>query len=45
MNIKRGQVWNVNLNPTRGEEFNKERPCVVVGNDDRVHCPCVSLFL
>ena len=34
MNIKRGQVWNVDLNPTQGAEINKERPCVVVGNDD-----------
>ena len=32
-NINRGQIWAVNLNPTRGAEMEKERPCVVVSSD------------
>lgn len=31
--IARGQVWNVNLNPTQGTEMQKIRPCVVVSGD------------
>lgn len=33
MRIKRGEVWQVRLNPTEGSEINIERPCVVVNND------------
>jgi mRNA interferase MazF len=33
MRIRRGEVWQVRLNPTQGSEINKERPCVVVNND------------
>lgn len=29
-NITRFQVWLVSLNPTKGREINKTRPCVVV---------------
>jgi len=28
--IKRGDIWLVNLDPTRGSEIQKTRPCVVV---------------
>lgn len=31
--IYRGQVWDVNLNPTLGAEIQKVRPCVVVSGD------------
>ena len=33
MTILRGQIWQVDLNPTRGAEIRKERPCVVVSSD------------
>ncbi|CAN5594531.1 type II toxin-antitoxin system PemK/MazF family toxin [soil metagenome] len=29
----KGEVWNVNLDPTRGHEQAKIRPCVVISND------------
>src|SRR5213594_156082 len=28
--IERGEVWWVNLDPTRGAEIRKQRPCVVI---------------
>ena len=31
MNLKRGDVYWVDLNPTRGSEIQKMRPCVLVG--------------
>lgn len=31
--IKRGEIWNVDLNPVIGQEINKIRPCVVVNTD------------
>ena len=35
MNVpQRGSVYLVSLNPTRGEEINKTRPCVVVSPDE-----------
>ena len=30
-NLKRGDVYWVNLDPTRGSEIRKTRPCVLVG--------------
>ncbi len=32
--IRRGQVFLVALNPTRGHEIQKTRPCVIVSPDD-----------
>ncbi len=32
--IRRGDVFLVNLSPTRGDEIQKTRPCVVVSPDD-----------
>jgi len=32
-NLKRGMVIDVNLDPTRGSETGKTRPCVIVTND------------
>jgi mRNA interferase MazF len=29
----RGEIWQVDLDPTRGSEANKQRPAVVVSND------------
>lgn len=33
MEIKRGQVYWINLNPTKGSEIKKQRPCVVIGEN------------
>lgn len=33
MEIKRGQIWLVNLDPTIGHEINKSRPAVIIQND------------
>ena len=32
--ITRFQVWLVSLNPTKGKEINKTRPCVVISPDE-----------
>ena len=31
--IKRGEIWYVNLEPTVGDEANKQRPCLIIQND------------
>jgi len=33
MNINRGEIWKVNLDPTIGAEIRKSRPVVVVSSD------------
>ncbi len=33
MKLERGMVIEVNLNPTKGSETGKNRPCVIVTND------------
>jgi len=33
MNINRGEIWSVNLDPTLGAEIRKTRPVVVVSSD------------
>jgi mRNA interferase MazF len=33
VNAKRGEVWLVNLNPTRGQEIQKTRPVVIISSD------------
>jgi mRNA interferase MazF len=33
LNISRGEIWLVNLDPTIGAEIQKTRPVVVVGSD------------
>ncbi len=33
MNPKRGEIWWVNLDPTKGNEIRKHRPCVIVSAD------------
>ena len=32
--VRRGDVFLVNLNPTRGDEIQRTRPCVVVSPDE-----------
>lgn len=32
--VRRGDVWLAQLNPTRGREIRKTRPCVVVSPDE-----------
>lgn len=32
--VRRGDVWRVELNPVRGREIRKTRPCVVVSPDE-----------
>lgn len=32
--VKRFQVWLVQLNPTKGKEIKKTRPCVIVSPDE-----------
>jgi mRNA interferase MazF len=32
--VQRGEVWLVQLNPTRGREIRKTRPCVIVSPDE-----------
>jgi mRNA interferase MazF len=32
MNINRGAVWWINLDPTIGSEIKKQRPCVIVSH-------------
>ncbi len=32
--ITRFQVWLISLNPTKGKEINKTRPCVVISPDE-----------
>lgn len=33
MTLLRGEVWWVDLNPTKGSEINKKRPCVILSVD------------
>lgn len=32
--VKRFEVWNIELNPTRGSEINKMRPCLVISPNE-----------
>jgi mRNA interferase MazF len=31
--MRRGEIWQVDFDPTRGSEANKRRPAVIVSND------------
>src|SRR5271169_1047182 len=33
INPKRGEIWDIDLAPTRGHEINKIRPAIVVSSD------------
>ncbi|MCX6026322.1 MAG: type II toxin-antitoxin system PemK/MazF family toxin [Chloroflexi bacterium] len=37
--MKRGEVWEVNLDPTIGAEIKECRPCVIVNSDALVRLP------
>lgn len=37
--MKRGEVWEVNLDPTIGAEIKKSRPCVIVSRDALARLP------
>ncbi len=37
--MKRGEIWQVNLDPTIGEEIRKSRPAVVVNRDSLARLP------
>jgi mRNA interferase MazF len=37
VNARRFEVWLIALNPTRGAEINKNRPCMVVSPDEANH--------
>ncbi len=37
--MKRGEVWQVNLDPTLGAEIQKTRPCVIVNRDALARLP------
>lgn len=30
---KRGEIWDIDLNPTKGQEINKTRPAVIISSD------------
>lgn len=30
---RRGEIWYVDLEPSKGSEFRKNRPCVVLSHD------------
>ena len=33
MTPRRGEIWRVNLDPTRGSEIKKTRPCIILGTN------------
>jgi mRNA interferase MazF len=33
-NVKRGEIWLINLDPTQGKEIQKTRPCLVLTPDE-----------
>jgi mRNA interferase MazF len=37
--MRRGEVWEVNLDPTIGAEMKKVRPCVIVNRDALARLP------
>ncbi|SHM38151.1 mRNA interferase MazF [Caldanaerovirga acetigignens] len=39
MNPKRGEIWLVDLNPTRGHEQHGTRPAIVISVDEFNSCP------
>jgi mRNA interferase MazF len=37
--VTRGEVWEVNLDPTIGSEIRKTRPCIIVNRDSFARLP------
>jgi len=33
INPRRGEIWDINLDPTRGHEIQKTRPAIVISSD------------
>jgi mRNA interferase MazF len=45
MNIKRGDVWLANLDPTLGSEIKKTRPVLVVSNNiNNIHSSVITVL-
>jgi len=42
--LTRGMIIDVNLNPTKGSETGKERPCIIVTNDAYNTNPNLPIF-
>jgi len=34
MDLNRGDIVGINLNPKKGDEIGKIRPCIIISNDD-----------
>ncbi|MBN4059911.1 MAG: transcriptional regulator [SAR86 cluster bacterium] len=41
--VQRFDVWLVNLNPTKGREINKTRPCIVISPNEILALPTVLM--
>jgi mRNA interferase MazF len=39
INSKRGEIWLVDLNPTRGQEIQKTRPVVIISSETLMPIP------
>jgi len=37
MDLSRGDIVGINLNPKKGDEIGKIRPCIIISNDDENH--------
>jgi len=37
MDLNRGDIVGINLNPKKGDEIGKIRPCIVISDDDENH--------
>jgi len=37
MELCKGDIIGINLNPKKGDEIGKVRPCVIISNDDENH--------
>ncbi len=33
VSVKQFEVWTIELNPTKGSEINKTRPCLIISPD------------
>lgn len=45
MGVKRGEIWLIDLNPTKGSEQKGIRPCLIISNDvTNEYAPTVSVL-
>lgn len=43
--VKRGEIWLIDLNPTKGSEQRGVRPCLVISNDiTNQHAPTITVL-